>query len=314
MKKLVGKVFAAIIVMGFLLEILSPVFRLKYDNVRVALNVPAMEKLDVAFLGGSHAEGAFAPEYLEQKYNLKSYNFATGGQPIYLSYYYFKEILTRYNIDILVLDLYYLGLEDKYFFNESYVRRVVDNVPWSLNKIEMIENCTSEDKLTYYFDIIKYHSRWSELEKSDFSRPVTSAESINRGWGAGTNKVGVNMEEIDKTNDIGYIPERSKEYLEKILDLAYENDIQVIFTSLPHEYNADMAPGWVENEYELFNAVKIYAEKKKIPFIEFNKLFEEINFDFPNDMNNLTHVNQSGAMKVTDYLGNYINKYYMNVN
>ena len=57
-----------------------------------------------------------------------------------VTYYLLKEALKTQSPKIVVLDLYYFGLADKYG-DEGYIRYVLDNLKFSKNKLEAINNC-----------------------------------------------------------------------------------------------------------------------------------------------------------------------------
>lgn len=304
MKFAIKLVCAGILGLGVICTI-DQVTRFKAPKVISAINNG--KKLDVAFFGGSHGSAAVVPDIID-KYGIESYNFCTGGQPLYLSYYWIKEIDKYYDMNTIVLDVYYSGLNQKYFFEESYVRNVVDNIPYSKNKRDMINACAEGDKLSYYFPLLKYHNRWKELTEQDFSMGKLKQENPYRGFdNTDETEYGQELDESEKTEMCGEIPLRSKEYLDKIIEYAECSNIELVFVTYPHQYKMyGETKEWVYNEYPLFNSIRKLAEENHIEFLEFNDVLDETEFIFPEDMKNDGHVNVGGAEKVSNYLGNYL--------
>ena len=268
---------------------------------------------DVIFLGGSHAYNGFDPNVLWEDYGIKSYNYSNSGQAIYLSYYLFKEILKNHQPKILVLDLYYIGVTSEYFAESSYLRNVIDNMKWSQNKLDFIMNCVpSEERLAWIFTFFKYHSRITDLTITDFTNPINYDNDFWLGSGYQWESNDIVFEDFTKTSEVGTIPEKSLYYLNAIIDLAQTNNISLVFTSLPHDYiNAARPDTWVDNEYAMFNAVKILAAKENIPFLQFiDGITDEIGFDSTTDMFNTGHMNINGAIKVSKYIGSFLKSHY----
>lgn len=62
----------------------------------------------------------------------------------------------------------------------------------------------------------------------------------------------------------------------------------------------------------MFNKIALIAEENNIPFINYSsqKMLDEINFDFKNDMYNIGHMNIVGANKVSTHFANFLNENY----
>lgn len=329
MKKRFAMKIGIVLICALLIMLqINAVFIDKNGNAAMAAKVDAKENdpenrehLDVAFLGGSHALVGYSAQWAARYSGLDCYNFSTSGQPIYLSYYYLKEILKKYQFDTLVLDVYYLGLNEEYFSMTDYVRSVIDGLSLSKNKMEMIWHCLPpEERLSAVFPIFKYHSRWDSLTEADFQISAMKQQYDRESWKTGTNpdelildipedgRLNKNLDESEKHREKGEIPPRSMEYLEKILKLCDQEGIKVVLTTLPHQYNLGQPVGdWAE-EYGVFNSLHEYAKQRGIPFLEFNSVLEEMNYDFSYDMMNYGHANEAGTRKITKYIMEYISE------
>lgn len=266
---------------------------------------------DVLFMGSSHMNGMMDPSVLYDKYGITSFNYATGGQPVNVTYYLLKEALKVQHPKIVVLDLYYFGLTDKYG-DEGYIRYVLDNLKLSKNKLDAIQNCVPKDqRIEYLFPFIKYHERWSTLTESDFAIDVKFNPSLT-GYGAGTNHYGKAIEEYQHGTETGTLPSESEKYLKEFIELSKEYNFKLIFTNAPYDYASDNTDCWYTDDSVLYNTIEKIADENNIPFINYStkEVMNEIDFDFPNDMNNVGHTNVYGAEKVSNYFADFLNKNY----
>ena len=96
-----------------------------------------------------------------------------------------------------------------------------------------------------------------------------------------------------------------KKYLDGIVKLCKDNNVELIFTELPS------ATSWNLSKSEVISK---YAKENNIKFIDLNK--EEIEgFDWKTDTcDGGDHLNVFGAEKVTRYLGKYLTSNYQFIN
>ena len=305
-----GSIF--IVLLMIIISVLNSIFILKTDHrakLLEGLYKHTGDAYDVVLMGSSHMNGAIDPNILWNQYGLTSFNYATGGQPIDVTYYLLKEVLKKHPKPIVVVDLYYLGLTDEYG-DEGYVSNALDNMKFSMNKLEAIINCTPpKDRINYLFPILKYHDRWKELKITDFLYD-SSSDYYTKGFESGTINYGK-----DDTSGGGSttgtvdLPPKTQEYLNKIIDLSKEKGFKLIFTNAPYDYNSTDS-NWVKEQAKMFNKVEDIAKENHIPFINYCNKMSEIGFDFRTDMNNSSHVNIWGASKITIDFGKYLEENY----
>jgi hypothetical protein len=105
--------------------------------------------------------------------------------------------------------------------------------------------------------------------------------------------------EID-TDEVAEVNEVNQTYLKKIISLAKEKNIELLFVK-----TADLK--W---DAEQHNYVQNIADENDISFLDFNlkSLREEIDFNYMTDAADTIHLNTIGAKKITEYLGSYLTK------
>ena len=80
---------------------------------------------------------------------------------------------------------------------------------------------------------------------------------------------------------------------------AINNDAKLIMVSVPNTKN------W---SYARHNAMKSFTEQEEIEFLDMNKLKDELKIDWNKETGDAgEHVNYQGALKVTKYLGKWLN-------
>lgn len=302
-----GSIF--VIILLLLMVTLNSLFIIKTNHRAKLLEgiyANTESPLDVVLLGSSHMNALINPNVLWKKFGITSYNYATGGQPIDVTYYMLKEVLKTHKNPIVVVDLYYLGSTDK-FGTEGYVRTALDNIKFSLNKVQAIINCTPQkDWLNYLFPIFKYHDRWKELTERDFNFDP-SETYYQKGFGASHELYGKENTLTPLTTETSDIPPNAEKYLNKIIDLSKKDEFKLIFTNAPHDLSKTASSSvWVKQPEKMFNKVAEISKINNIPFIDYNGMFKELGFNFKTDMVNAGHLNIFGAEKVTLNLGEYL--------
>ena len=82
------------------------------------------------------------------------------------------------------------------------------------------------------------------------------------------------MSEITESSDLA---PKSEEYLRKIIALAKEEYIPLVFMISPYQ-------GIVESEQMIFNRCGEIAEEEGIPFLDFNRMYDELGLNPETDV------------------------------
>lgn len=312
-KKGIIKTSIFLVILMLINFMLTPIFTVKIEHRRKlyqGLYENTGNAYDVVLLGSSHMHSAINPNILWSQYGITSFNYATGGQPIDITYYLLKEILKNHDHPIVVVDLYYLGLTRK-FGDEGYDRYVLDNMKLSKNKVEAILNCTPRPHwISYIFPIVKYHSRWKELKKEDFNFD-TSKNYYTKGFDAGNKLYGKDSLGDSSITGMAELPPKSEEYLYKIIDLAKKEGVKLVFINSPYDYaSTNRLNYWHKEPVKMFNKVEKIAKENNITFINYCDKFDELGFDFKSDMYNVGHMNMKGSIKITNHLADLLKKQY----
>jgi hypothetical protein len=149
------------------------------------------------------------------------------------------------------------------------------------------------DSWSYRFPFIKHHNNWDQLTDKGFKVDDSNLQHLG---GLLNSKIVVVNSKINE--DSRKINEYQDMYLQKIITLLSENDIEALFVITPRV-------GLSENRHTLH---KDYADKNNLAFINNATLefMDEIGLDFSKDFYNEGHLNLWGNRKYSDYLSDYI--------
>ena len=262
------------------------------------------DTVDVVALGSSHGVNAFIPQHMYDEQQVRAYNLSCEQQGLFVSYWWLKEALQYQHPAAVILDIYTLfPVFDSDSINEEepMLRKAIDNMHWGKVKLEAVRAICELDKKqsieSYFFPMIRYHSRWNDLTKDDFFPSEFDCGHESKGYSASYNRFDkpftAEMNFYDETpND--YVHPVMQEYLDKITALCKENDIELILVKTPNLV-------WTEKKHDI---VSSYAEENSLAFYDFNtaELYNKVGFDFSADMGDSEHANIYGAMKISSFM------------
>ncbi len=266
------------------------------------------DSIDVLFIGSSVAANAFSPQEIYDSYGIRSYNLASQQQSVFFNYFWLKEALKTQSPKVVVMDskfLFTLHPESPVNTTEGIGREIVDNMRWSKNKIDMIDALTdldsSQSKLSFYLTNIRYHSRWTELDESDFNFSLSESDllkgqSILTAYGEDsyTSFVPDDTEIKSELNPV------MEEYFGKIVELCQSKNIQLMLVSLPDVMTDAMNNRLTElaNEYGINYYNFCTADQ-----------YNAIGAQLPKE-NVVEHENIWGAIKMSRYIASILRSDY----
>ena len=308
-KKAILKASVFAIILAFIVSGLNSVLMIKssyHASYYQGLYANTGDKYDVVLLGSSHMHAAINPNRLWHDFGITSFNYSSAGQTIDVTYYLLKEILKKQENPIVVVDLYYLGFT-KEFGNGPYISNVLDNMKLSPNKVEAILACTPKrESPNYLFPFVKYLNRWKELSEDDYKFDKLSTYYL-KGLNVGNEVFGIDNKSDVFVEGVEDIPPRSLYYLNKMIELSKKEGFKLVFTNAPYDDTSLIGNvTWHTSPGKMFNKVEEISKANNLTFINFNKKYDEMNFDFKSDMFNIGHLNLSGSDKVTKYFGEFL--------
>ena len=275
-KKFINIIFKVIvfgIIAIFICSVLNKIFIPKWSDatggasrrIKGIYNEPK-NTIDVAMLGNSDIYSGISTMKLWNDAGISSYHISNPSQTVWVSYYMAKEFYKRQQPKLVIIDADYV-FQTKDSRND--IRKTVDCMKFGVNKLSIIANpdvrVSKSARITYLFPLLRYHSRWSELEEKDFKEGFSKYDSKFGGYELDKNIKGYNrkskLKKKEENKKIERIPKKSKKYIDKILELSKKNNSKVIFVYIPTD------DAWTECKS---NLIKQYAEENNVPYIDYN--------------------------------------------
>ncbi len=256
---------------------------------------------DVLFMGTSHMFDAISPMELWHQAGITSYNLAGPGMRIPVAYWIIKNALEYSSPRLVVIDCAYLR-EEKTNSNLSYVNIAFDAVPLTPIKVnaalDLFDNLDDRIRIIWPYSV--YHNRWSELTEDDFHPSESSMYGFvpQFGWEDASSLI------INGYKDAPYIDNTSTHYLQRIVELCKENDIEILLTYIPFS---------TDDVYQNESAwVKSFAETNRLLFLGPVELLSviDVSTDYYDYSEKSTHLNYWGAMHLTRFIGTFIKQHY----
>lgn len=258
---------------------------------------------DVFFFGTSHVINGIFPMQLWRDYGITSYNFGGHGNSIAASYWAMKNAISIHKPRIAVLDVYFAGANSS-AMDISQAHLSFDAFPLNLNKIRAAADIFSEDSQSrneLIFPLSVYHNRWTELN-SDMVKSGFGRSDASREKGAESRIAVAEPNEMRRVAEADMLTEETValQYIRKFIEYCRAEDIEPMLINIPYPAS--------EDAQKAANAAMALAEEEGVPAINFQYL-DLVDFDTdcydPN-----SHLNPSGARKVTEYLGDFMKREY----
>ncbi len=233
--------------------------------------------IDALTIGDSLSYTSISPMTLWQEEGIAGYVCGQPGQQLSESYYNLKQILERQSPKVLMI-------ETNMLFRK----------PKGISKIQAIFN----DMGMYYFSLIRYHNMWKNMVNRKSPDMMYFKGYYIRDQVAGYDG-GAYMRETDKRKELSPY---TLEYMDKIIELCREKNIQILLYSAPSPKNYT---------YRKHNALTAYAKEQGISYLDMNLLSQQIPIDWAREtVDRGDHLNIAGTKKVSEYMAGYLKEQY----
>lgn len=257
------------------------------------------DKVDVLFLGSSHAFETYNTSVLWANYGIASYVLGGSVQPMWNTYYFLKEALKTQSPQLIVLEAFGCTFRQQ---SNDYARQIKNcyGMKFSANKIRAMLASSSYDSLEFFFPLTNYATRYNELTKEDFLRYL--GEVRYEHWMGFASNYG---RKVFKTPDFtavkksAKLEEKTEKYYRKILELAKERNIPLVVAVTPY-------PTITENHVKLYNSAKQIAAEYHVPFVNYALDPAASGLDFSVHAADDGHLNHEGNRIFSGVFGEYV--------
>ncbi len=257
------------------------------------------DTIDVAMMGTSHIHCNVNTALLWEEYGIAAYDYSGAEQPLWMTYFYLRELYKYQKPKVVVLDLY-APARFKEDYQYKWIAENTYGMRFSFNKLEMLAASMEPSMLPRYFpSFAVYHSRYDDLEKEDFENFFWDMEdkAAFKGytpyWSISPQK----KLEISVKESGGLTP-KSETYLRKIISYVKKQGSELILMTAPYPVTAD--------DQKTYNSIAQIAGQEGITFVDFNQYYDEMKLDFDRDFNDGSHLNYWGSCKFSKYLGEFL--------
>ena len=296
------KVIIFLIILIICFEVVYNLTKRKYAYEKTADFFSQEENFDVLFFGSSHMMNGVFPMQLWNDYGIVAYNMGNPSESISTTYYNMLLSQEHTNSELIVIDGWSTIFNEKIIMDEEHIHNSLDAYPISYTKYLAVKNIFDEKNILereveFLFNFSLYHSRWDELIEDDF----ISGKKYEKGA-----ESRISVATPNRTSDFNDINIYNEEetinmlYLKKIIEYCKENDIEVLVTYLPYPAG--------DISIKVSKYLQIICDEYDVNYINFLSMdVVDYNTDCYDED---SHLNPSGARKVTDYLGKYIMENY----
>ena len=258
---------------------------------------------EVIFIGDCEVYANFSPMVMYEQEGISSYVRGTSQQLVWQSYGILKETLKYETPKVVVFNVNSLRYSEP--VSEAYNRLTLDKMKWSKEKVEMINASMTKDEtfISYVFPILRYHSRFSELNKEDFEYMFKEKKNTFNGFLINKKvKPAGNLPTKKVLPDYNF-SENCIKYLDKMTQICKDNNIKLVLIKAPSLY-----PYWYD-EYN--NQIIQYAEKNNLDFYNLKEVADLVGIDYEKDTyDGGLHLNLTGATKLSTYFSKILKENY----
>ena len=271
-----------------------------YSQVETFHSLPP-DSIEVMIYGSSHAYRGVSPMELYERYGIGAYNYAWNWQHINTTYLFLKDSLETQTPRVALIECFMAGsvLQDREINAEINYTRFLHN---QRAKSEYLKQCFGRDPeryLSFYMPLCAFHENWNTLEEKSFLQ-IEQEPWLRENMGF----LAIDdIEEVEipdcRTFKQNKLNDTAEKDILNIIETCREKGIQVLFFTVP----------WA-GEFNYSEALRTIAQENACNYIDLFESTAEIGLDGKTDFADTGHVNTSGAIKISDYLGQYLTKHY----
>lgn len=295
----------AVMALGITQKILQAKFIQDSTSIVDGFYAEKRNDIDVLFLGSSNCFCTIDPLVLYEEQGIASYNFASSSQSMDISLLYLKEALKRQKPKVVALEVNYLPGENTFHLGEDSMLWGLTDMPLTVDKLECIYRLlgkVDEEYMSYVFPLLRYHERWKEISKQDYTYPLQDKTNWSKGY-LRTEEISDSPVDLSEYTQEGtsWLDERAVECLREMSEICKREGIELFLFKSPRA-------GW----YQYFSKeIEALAREYGLTFLDYNTCVQETGIDTAIDFRDISHLNNQGAAKVSSHMGAYLKENFL---
>lgn len=260
--------------------------------------------IDVLVVGSSNAFCTIDPVVLYEEEGIAAYDFCSSSQPMNLSLLYVKEAFKKQTPKVVALEVNMIPAENITHIPENRLRWGLTDMPLTIDKLKCLYQSLGRvdaEYMSYVFPVLRYHGRWKELSKQDYTYMFADKSNFTKGYlvTQETSSEMVNLSDYDSEGET-WIEDDVENCVKQIADLCDQKGAKLVLFKSPRQE-------WYQYHTR---AVRELADKYGLEYVDYNELKEEIGLDAAADFRDGEHLNDYGAAKVTRHFGSWLKSQY----
>lgn len=264
------------------------------------------DTLDAVLIGNSHVYRYWQSAFAWKEYGIAAMPLSTSDMPCTALKNMAIEACKTQSPKVIVFDAEVFADTDPEPSNKIYL--LLENMKFSKNYFDTIDSFCSgydmkwSDRMQYYFPIIQFHSRWTDLSKDDFTEK--SPSYLNSCYLDKFLNDTIEYTEHSNTDEripIGQVQERA---LRDLLEWCKEADVAIEFVAVPILHK--------EKKPAMVNYIGDIIEEAGFSFTNCNdpEFYESFGFVEDVDFQDINHTNVNGSYKFVKVFGKYLQEKY----
>ena len=267
------------------------------------------DTLDIVMIGSSPVFPFYAAPKLWGETGIAMYPLSSNVQRPVAMKYLVQEVEKSQSPELYIFEMRMFTMDDTGLSeNMAYTRGVTDNMRYSYLRYKTIQAMVPEDheeeRISFYLDIMKYHTNWKMLIlPSEWANMTYHKASPLKGYFI-KDEVGPRvMPDCAGAEGTAAIPPEQEVYLRDLIDFLQTEGKDALFLVSPY--------GETLEEQRMYNYIEETVSSYGYPFLNMNNYYEEIGIVFEEDFADYgSHTNAVGAEKCTDFLRDYLQEHY----
>lgn len=255
--------------------------------------------LDAVFLGSSATYAFWTPAVAYREHGITVYSLSNAKQEILTAKYLIDDARKSQPDALYIVNL--VSVTEQYNFR---IHSVLDGYPNTINKFKMIHymaelgDYTLGERMEFYFPIIRFHDRWSDLYTFDFKKTEEKYKGSSTYNNFVSNTVDCSGALFDYDERVP-VSDQLRDGVNDLLDYCEEENVKVLFVLTPQAVNDKTKRGQQ-------NTLKDIVIERGFDMLDMNELVDEMGLDVKVDYYNRDHTNLHGSIKFTDYFSRYL--------
>ena len=267
----IAAVTAFVVWISIVLSLTGKIVRAKFigDSTTIVNGFYEEKKneIDLIVIGSSNSFCTINPLVLYEEYGIAAYDFGSSSQPMNISVLYLKEALKRQKPRVVALEVNMIMGDSISSGYEPGLRWGFTDIPLSADKLKCIYQSVGEINAaycSYIFPVFRYHDRWKELSKTDYTYFYQDKTNYTKGYleTQSVAEMAVNLSDYD-SEGTAWIEEENLAYLDEMAELCRKKQVELLLFKSPKE-------NWHRYETE---AVRALAQERELLFLDYNELY-----------------------------------------